>query len=48
MQAYTYWRRRGLMIDVVILNRLQSGYDQGLQGRIMRVSEPERQCRPSQ
>ena len=37
MQAYTYWHRRGLMIDVVILNRLQSGYDQGLQGRIMRA-----------
>ena len=37
IQAYTYWRRRGLMIDVVILNRLESGYDQGLQGRILRA-----------
>ena len=37
LQAYTYWRRRGLMVDLVILNRLESGYDQGLQGRIFRV-----------
>jgi cyclic beta-1,2-glucan synthetase len=37
MQAYTYWRRRGLMVDIVILNRLESGYDQGLQSRIYRA-----------
>ena len=37
LQAYTYWRRRGLLIDVVIVNRLESGYDQGLQGRIFRA-----------
>jgi cyclic beta-1,2-glucan synthetase len=35
--AYTYWHRRGLMIDVVIMNRLETGYDQGLQGRILRA-----------
>ncbi len=37
MQAYTYWHRRGLLIDIVILNRLETGYDQGLQGRILRT-----------
>ncbi|MGE5374588.1 MAG: GH36-type glycosyl hydrolase domain-containing protein, partial [Bacteroidota bacterium] len=37
LQAYTYWRRRGLTIDVVILNRIESGYDQGLHGRIFRA-----------
>jgi cyclic beta-1,2-glucan synthetase len=37
MKAYTYWRRRGLMIDIVIINRLESGYDQGLEGRIFRA-----------
>lgn len=35
--AYTYWRRRGLMIDVVILNRRASGYDDGLQGKTQRT-----------
>ena len=35
--AYTYWRRRGLMIDVVILNRLPSGYDQDLNNKIYRT-----------
>lgn len=34
--AYTYWRRRGLMIDVVIVNQRESGYDQDLHGKIMR------------
>ncbi len=37
MQAYTYWRRRGLMIDVVIFNELASGYDQDMQNRIHRT-----------
>ncbi|MGE5462517.1 MAG: GH36-type glycosyl hydrolase domain-containing protein, partial [Syntrophothermus sp.] len=37
LQAYTYWRRRGLKIDLVIVNRLESGYDQGLHGRILRA-----------
>jgi cyclic beta-1,2-glucan synthetase len=36
LKAYTYWRRRGLMIDVVVLNQRESGYDEGLQGRILR------------
>jgi cyclic beta-1,2-glucan synthetase len=37
MQAYIYWRRRGLMIDIVILNRVESGYDEGLQVKIYRT-----------
>jgi cyclic beta-1,2-glucan synthetase len=37
LQAYTYWHRRRLMIDIVIMNRLETGYDQGLQGRILRA-----------
>ncbi len=35
--AYTYWRRRGLLIDVVILNQLASGYDQDLNNKIYRT-----------
>jgi cellobiose phosphorylase len=34
--AYTYWRRRGLTVDVVIVNQRESGYDQDLHGKIMR------------
>ncbi|HEU0293088.1 MAG TPA: glucoamylase family protein [Anaerolineales bacterium] len=37
LQAYTYWRRRGLMIDLVILNQRASGYDEGLHGKIHRT-----------
>jgi len=37
LQAHRYWRRRGLMIDLVILNRHESGYQQDLQGRIQRL-----------
>jgi cyclic beta-1,2-glucan synthetase len=37
LQAYTYWRRRGLMIDIVILNQRASGYDDGLHGKIHRA-----------
>jgi cyclic beta-1,2-glucan synthetase len=36
LKAYTYWRRRGLMIDIVILNQRESGYDEDLQGKIYR------------
>jgi len=36
MQAYTYWRRRGLMIDTVILNQRESGYDEDLHNKILR------------
>lgn len=36
LKAYTYWRRRGLMIDIVILNQRESGYEDGLQGKIYR------------
>ncbi|HSJ88151.1 MAG TPA: glucoamylase family protein [Anaerolineales bacterium] len=37
LHAYTYWRRRGLMIDVVVLNRRATGYDDDLQGKIQRT-----------
>jgi cyclic beta-1,2-glucan synthetase len=37
LQAHTYWRRRGLMIDLVILNRRASGYDEDLHGKIQRT-----------
>ena len=37
LQAHTYWRRRDLMIDLVILNRRASGYDEGLHGKIQRT-----------
>jgi hypothetical protein len=33
----SYWRRRGLMIDIVILNQVESGYDEGLQVKIYRT-----------
>jgi cyclic beta-1,2-glucan synthetase len=34
LQAHTYWRRRGLMIDLVILNQRETSYNQGLAGQI--------------
>ena len=34
LQAHTYWRRRGLMIDLVILNGLETGYNKGLSEQI--------------
>ena len=37
LQAYNYWRRRGLMIDVVILNQRATGYDEDLHGKIFRL-----------
>jgi cyclic beta-1,2-glucan synthetase len=37
LQAYLYWRRRGLMIDIVILNQRATGYDEDLQGKIFRL-----------
>jgi cyclic beta-1,2-glucan synthetase len=33
-RAHTYWRRRGLMIDLVILNQRENSYDQNFQGKI--------------
>src|SRR6185369_4232385 len=37
MQAYTYWYKRGLLIDVVVLNQRSTGYDEDLHGKIYRV-----------
>jgi len=37
--AHTYWRKRGLMIDIVIFNQRETSYDQGFKGRIYRLLE---------
>ncbi|CAN5406137.1 hypothetical protein BH10CHL1_BH10CHL1_00970 [soil metagenome] len=37
LQAHTYWRRRGLQIDLVILNQQASNYGQSVQGFIQRM-----------
>ncbi|RPH59014.1 MAG: hypothetical protein EHM81_08965, partial [Chloroflexi bacterium] len=37
LQAHTYWRRRGLMIDLVILNRRETSYNENLAGQIHRL-----------
>ncbi len=37
MRAHTYWRHRGLMIDVVLLNEKDVGYEQELNQQLMRV-----------
>lgn len=37
LQAHRYWRRRGLKIDLVILNQQDSSYSQQLQGTIHRL-----------
>ena len=34
LQAHTYWRAHGLMVDLVILNEEASGYEQPLQERL--------------
>jgi cyclic beta-1,2-glucan synthetase len=36
-RVHTYWRRRGLMIDFVILNQHENSYDQSFQGKIYRL-----------
>jgi len=36
LQAHTYWRRRGLKIDLVILNRQETTYEPGFSGQIRR------------
>jgi cyclic beta-1,2-glucan synthetase len=44
LQAHTYWRRRGLQIDLVILNRQATNYGQALSGytaRLIRSTESE-------
>jgi cyclic beta-1,2-glucan synthetase len=37
LQAHLYWRRRGIKVDVVILNRQESNYGQMMQGYIHRL-----------
>ncbi|MCC6165940.1 MAG: hypothetical protein IT329_01820 [Caldilineaceae bacterium] len=37
IQAHTYWRRRGLMIDLVIVNEEESNYGQAVHGAIWRL-----------
>ena len=35
--AHTYWRKRGLMIDLVILNQRETSYEQGFHEKIQRL-----------
>ncbi|WP_312061843.1 GH36-type glycosyl hydrolase domain-containing protein [Pantoea septica] len=35
LQAHRYWRRKGLEVDLVILNNSAEGYQQGLQNQII-------------
>ncbi|MGE5775377.1 MAG: GH36-type glycosyl hydrolase domain-containing protein, partial [Chloroflexota bacterium] len=37
--AHTYWRKRGLMIDLVVFNQRETSYDQGFRGSIYRLME---------
>ncbi len=37
LQAHAYWRKRGLKIDLVILNQRQEGYNQDLRDQIHRL-----------
>ncbi|MGZ9224224.1 MAG: GH36-type glycosyl hydrolase domain-containing protein, partial [Anaerolineales bacterium] len=37
LRAHRYWRRRGLKIDLVILNRRATSYDQNFHGKIYRL-----------
>jgi cyclic beta-1,2-glucan synthetase len=37
LRAHTYWRGRGLAIDLVILNQHETGYQQELQGKLYRL-----------
>lgn len=39
LRAHHYWRRRGLKIDLVILNRQETHYGQAMQGYIHRMIE---------
>jgi cyclic beta-1,2-glucan synthetase len=39
LQAYTYWRKQGLLIDLVLLNQHETVYEQELQGLLYRVLE---------
>lgn len=37
IQAHTYWRRKGLMVDLIILNNEPGGYRQSLQEQIVNL-----------
>ena len=37
LQIHAYWRRRGLKIDLVIVNNRDTSYDQGLHNEILRL-----------
>ncbi|HEX9115954.1 MAG TPA: glucoamylase family protein [Anaerolineae bacterium] len=37
LQGHAYWRKRGLKIDLVILNQRQAGYNQDLHDQIQRL-----------
>ena len=37
--AHTYWRKRGLMIDLVIFNQRETSYEQDFKSRIYRLLE---------
>jgi len=37
LQAHAYWRKRGLKVDLLILNQRQAGYNQGLRDQIHRL-----------
>ncbi len=37
LRGHTYWRKRNLMIDLVILNKRETSYEQDLQGKIYRL-----------
>ena len=37
LRAHRYWRRRGLKIDLVIVNRRATSYDQNFHGKIYRL-----------
>ena len=37
LQAHTYWRRRGLKIDLVVLNHQETSYGQDFSGQIRRL-----------
>ena len=39
LQAHSYWRRRGLKIDLVIVNLRATSYDENLSGQINRLLE---------
>ncbi len=37
VQAHAYWRRRGLLVDLVIVNEQETNYGQAVQGAIWRL-----------